>query len=96
MDCLGDFVNVAGRGDAGPDVQELLDALVGQKRDGATQKAAVDLQDERQFWVDRRRRLGCLAVNREIVRAAQEVVIHPRDVRPVPLELFAGPRRSLH
>ncbi|GAB3878555.1 hypothetical protein GCM10029964_029380 [Kibdelosporangium lantanae] len=74
---LRDLVHVADGRDAGADVQELVDALVGEEPDRAAEKSAVEPGDlagagHQLFHPDRE-----IPVRREVVPAAQQEVISP-------------------
>jgi hypothetical protein len=73
---LGDLVRVVRRGDAGADVEELADpGLLGQVADGAGEEPPVRLDPPAQAGGDGQDAFGGFAVGREIVLAAQPVVV---------------------
>jgi hypothetical protein len=83
---LNHLVDVRLGRDAGADVEELPDARLGrQPRHGAAQERPVRADVADHGRPDLHDGLGCLAVGREIVLAAQPVVVDPgrmRHVRP--------------
>src|SRR5205823_14745369 len=84
---LGDLVRVVGRRQAGADVEELPDpGLAGQVAHGPGEEPALqpgDVGDAREHLQDR---VADLAVGREVVLAAQQVVPHPGRVRGAGVE----------
>jgi MFS family permease len=79
---LGDFVHVAGGGQPGPDVEELPDArLFRQVADRAAEERAVLTPGDATAWPGGEYLLRHLAVGREVVLAADAVVVHPGRVR---------------
>jgi hypothetical protein len=86
-DRLSDLVRVAGRRDAGPDVEELADLrLGGEVADSAAEERPVCLRGEGHLRVDLEHRLGRRPVSGVIVLAAQHVVVYPGLVRPAGVE----------
>jgi hypothetical protein len=79
----GDLVDVADGGDAGAEVEELVDALRLAEPDSPAEERPVGpygLADPRHR---RAGLVGCGAVGGEVVGAAEVVVVHPRCVRHV-------------
>ena len=95
-DVLGDLVGVRRGRDSGTDVEELPDpVLAGQEGDDALQEAPV-LQDRRS---DRRKclrdRITRRAVGREVVFAAEPVVVASGRVRHARVDLGVGADRGI-
>ena len=93
---LGDLVHVALGGDAGPDVQELADAVRGQEPDGPADERAVGPADQRRGRLDRGDRPGHVLVGQVVVGAAQPVVIDAGHIRPPGLHARGRPLRLGH
>jgi hypothetical protein len=73
----GDLVHVGRRRDAGAQVDELVDALLGHVANGAHQEAAVGPHQVTLLGMGGYHLLGRLAVGGEVVLASQPVVVHP-------------------
>ncbi len=80
-DGMGDLVDVALGGQAGADVEELPDPCVGEEPHGAAEERAVLQRRARAVGHHGVELLHGLTVDREVVLAAESVVVHPRDVR---------------
>src|SRR5580704_16917183 len=101
-DGLGHLVNVVVGRHAGADVEELADAgLADQVTRGADAEGSVGPGGGDDVRVDPHGLLGGLAVRGEIVLAAQQVVVDPRDMRNAgvarqrPLRTRSGTARRL-
>src|SRR4029450_992580 len=78
---LGDLVDVALGGQAAAEVDELPDPGVGEGLDGPAQELPVVLDHVAGDRGDGQYLVGDLAVGREVVLAAEEVVVDARRVR---------------
>jgi hypothetical protein len=86
---LGDLVDVARGGYPRSDVDELADAGRGEEPDGPAEEPAVGLADRAGVRLDRDDGPAHVLVGQEVVGAAHQVVVDPRDVRAVGVD----PRR---
>jgi hypothetical protein len=87
----GHVVHVALGRDAGADVEELPYAERGQLAYRAAQEGAVGLEGGREVRVAGRDLAGEFPVRREVVGAADPVVVDPGDARGVDVDLGRGP-----
>jgi hypothetical protein len=87
VDRLGDLVRVLYRGQAGPEVEELGDALADHVPDGAAKGGAVEARAVAVVAHRLDRRGGHRAIDGEVVLAAEDRVVHPRDARPRGVDL---------
>ena len=79
---LGDLVHVAAGGQARADVEELADpGLTGQELDRPGQERPVGTRGPRRVWYRLQQAARGFPVGLEVVLAAEQVVIDPRDVR---------------
>jgi hypothetical protein len=81
VDRLGDLVRVLHRGQAGAQVEELLDALQRHEPDGAAERGPVEPRAVAAVTHRRHRLGGDRAVNREVVLSAEDRVVHARHAR---------------
>ncbi len=82
VDLVRDLADVARRGQPGPDVDQLGDAhLADQVAHHPAQERAIVLGGQRRLGRELHRPARELPVGREVVLAADEVVVHPGDVR---------------
>ncbi len=91
-------MGIVSRRQAGPDVQELPDAIPGsQPVHRIDQEPAGEPGDQRQGRHDLQYLLRCLAVGGEVVLAAYPVVPHPGRIRHAGVEVrqFAAPHGGL-
>jgi hypothetical protein len=81
VDLVSDLMHVVLGRQAGPDVQELTDALLREKTNGPPQERPVFAHLLLGFWEYPKDALGSAAVSLEVLSTSQHVVIHPRNVR---------------
>jgi hypothetical protein len=93
---LGDLVHAADRGDSRTEVEELVNAGVDEVPHGPPQERSVTSEGSGRLRVGPHKLAGSLTVNREVVRPAQKVVVHSRQVRPVHVDVYGSPVRPLH
>jgi hypothetical protein len=86
---LGDLVDVALGGYPRSDVDELADAGRGEEPDGPAEERAVGREDRAGVRLDRDDGPAHVLVGQEVVGAAHQVVVDPRDVGAVDVD----PRR---
>jgi hypothetical protein len=80
---MGDLVRIAGRRDAGADVEELPDASgAGQVPDRAGEKSPLSPDTTTESRPSGQRPLDRLPVDGEVALPAKPVVIDPRLMRP--------------
>src|SRR6185437_5457273 len=90
-DGLGDLVEVARRGDAGADVEELPDpGFPGQVADRTPEERPVRPRGEGHLRPELERLLGGFPVGGVVVLAAEQVVVHPGLVRHGDVERRRG------
>ena len=95
-DRLGHLVDVAAGRHAGADVEELTQAgLAGQVADGTGQERPVGPGGGHHGRVDQHRLLGRFPVRGEVVLAAEQVVVDPRDVRDARVMRQGRPWRAV-
>jgi hypothetical protein len=81
VDLVRDLADVARRGQAGPDVDELGDArLADQEADDPAEERAIVLRGQGRLGRELHGAARELAVGREVVLAADEVVVDPGDI----------------
>ena len=80
-DLLGDLVYVPRRGQPGPEVEALVNALLRQEDGGAPHERTVRSDEHRHPGVRLFRPPARLAVRGEVHGSAEPVVVHARDVR---------------
>jgi dihydrofolate reductase/predicted enzyme related to lactoylglutathione lyase len=96
-DGLGDLVRAAGRGQSGADVEELADpALAGQVPDHAGEKRPVRPHVVHDLRIRGDGVLGRLAVDGEVLHAAQPVVVDASGVRVLSVEPWNSTAMSGH
>jgi len=102
IEVLGDLMGVLRRGQAGTEVEELVDALARHVPDGAAKRLAVHHRAPAAIGERRYRLLGDRTVPGEVIFPAQDRVVDPRGARLVDVNLRrpAGgtaerPRRAL-
>ena len=91
LHALGDLVGVVRRRDAGADVQKLPDARHPRQvahRIGQESPLRADIAQDSRIGLNHL--LGGLPVNREIILAAQPVVVDPGDVRHAGVQAARG------
>jgi hypothetical protein len=104
---LGDLVHVADGGDAGAEVEELVDTDAGQVVDGAAQVGTVGAHAKADGGVGALQGLGGIPVDLEVVCAAEKVVVDASRRWPVDVDLvrlsqcgwalgYEGPVGSFH
>jgi len=81
VDRLGDLVCVLHRGQAGAEVEELLDALQRHVPDGAAERGPVEPRAAAAVTHGRDRLGGDGAVDREVVLSAEDRVVDPGHAR---------------
>ena len=92
IDALRDLMHVVRRGQAGPEVEELVDAkLIGDVRDSPDQAGPVVLRDGDRAGEARDEDLADLPVGGEVVLATEQVVVHTSDAG-----YFRVERRRIH
>lgn len=85
---VNDLVHVAHRRDPGAELQELIHPQgLTQGRDRAVQERSVGLGPGEDARPPLDGRLGGITVDREVRRPTQVVVVRPRGIRPVDLDL---------
>jgi hypothetical protein len=87
VDHLGDLVRVLHRRQAGAEVEELLDALQRHVPDRPAECGPVEPRAVTAVTHDRDRLGGDLAVDREVVLAAEDGVVDPGHARPRRVDL---------
>jgi hypothetical protein len=81
VDALRDLMHVLIGGQPGADVQELRDSLAGARIHRPLQEATILAGEPRELRDSTRLAIRGFPVGREVILAAQPVVVHPGDVR---------------
>ena len=80
-DFTQDLAGIPGRGDAGPDVEELSDPLACQEAHGAAEEGTVSDRHVPAFRQDREHCVGGSTIGGEMCLATKVIVVHARRMR---------------